>query len=247
MPIGIGGALAIGSVAAAGIGAVASSSSASKAANASQNATNSNNALAADIYGQNKATLAPFVAQGGAATSYINKLLGLTPDTDGTAAAGLASFKKASGYDSTLANGSKLITNDAAVKGLLGSGSVLKALQKKEDDLSSGSLGTYLDRLSSQQGVGLSAASAQAGVANTYSSQVQGNNSTNATNQGNAAIAQGNAISNGVNGVANTASYLYGLGGAGGSGAAFNPNSALYGASSAFGSNGYVNGLTGRI
>lgn len=205
-------------LAASAIGAVSSSDAASKAANASQNATNSNNALAADIYGQNKATLAPFVAQGGAATSYINQLLGLggpsgsNPLAPGAANDAFSAFRNSDGYNFRLNPGAQAVTNNAAVKGWLNSGATLKALQTYGQNTASSEFGTYLGELQDQQKVGLSAASAQAGVANTYSSQVQGNNSTNATNQGNAAIAQGNAISNGVNGVANTASYLYGLG-----------------------------------
>ncbi len=205
----IGGTALAGSA----IGAVASSSAADKAANVSQSNTNANNALAANIYDQNKSTLAPFVAQGGAATSYINQLLGLGgANPSGGAGAAFDAYKNSDGYQFRLNQGTQAVTNNAAAKGALNSGATLKALQTYGQNTASSEFNTYLGQLQGQQGVGLSAASAQAGVANTYSSQVQANNSTNATNQGNAAIAQGNAISNGVNGIANTASYLYGSG-----------------------------------
>lgn len=172
-------------------------SKATAAATAASNTANTeNNALAQNIYNQNSATLAPYVAQGGAASSYINQLLGL-PSTAaaGAANSGLAAYKTASGYDSTLANGQKTITNGAAVSGLLNSGSTLKGLTKYEDDLSSSALTGYLGQLTGQQGTGLSAASAQAGVANNYSANVQNNNSTNATNTGNAALTNANSSS----------------------------------------------------
>lgn len=74
------------------IGGVVSSSNnraaSREAVNASQQATNENNALARDIFGQNKATLAPFVQQGGAATAYINQLLGIAPQPQAQATGG---------------------------------------------------------------------------------------------------------------------------------------------------------------
>jgi deferrochelatase/peroxidase EfeB len=69
----LGGAAILGGV----VSAKSSSSAANKATAASQAATNSNNILARETRDINNATLAPFVQQGGAATSYINQLLGI--------------------------------------------------------------------------------------------------------------------------------------------------------------------------
>lgn len=80
MAIGTLGAIALGVGALGGVVSSANNRSATNTAVASsERATAENNALARDIYGQNKATLAPFVQQGGAATSYINQLLGIAP------------------------------------------------------------------------------------------------------------------------------------------------------------------------
>lgn len=74
------GAIALGVGALGGVASSAMNSSASRrAVDASQQATAENNALAREIYGENKQTLAPFVQQGGTATSYINSLLGIRP------------------------------------------------------------------------------------------------------------------------------------------------------------------------
>lgn len=78
MAIGTLGAIALGVGALGSVASAASNSSASRrAVDASQQATQENNALAREIYGQNRQTLAPFVNQGSAATSYINQLLGI--------------------------------------------------------------------------------------------------------------------------------------------------------------------------
>ncbi len=289
----VGGTALVGGV----VSASASSKAANKAAQVSQDATTQNNALARDIYSQNTQTLAPFVQQGGAATAYINQLLGIQspqaaqpqPVTPGAAssagspswnggyldsaqtrqdigrdgygfedlkvsdglgglgramilgsfrqggyqapqqaapvatyapaaaapAAGSAgnafdAYRNSTGYQFRLGEGMRAVTANKAMSGLLNSGSAVKSAMRYGDGLAAAEFDNYYNRLAGQQGVGLSAASAQAGVANNYSSQVQGNNSTNATNAGNAAIAKGNAISNAANGVSNSLAYIYG-------------------------------------
>jgi hypothetical protein len=78
--------MAIGTAAAIGIGLMGAGSAASalsgnaasrRAAQTSQQATDSNNALARDIYGQNRQIMSPFVNRGNAAGNQINALLGL--------------------------------------------------------------------------------------------------------------------------------------------------------------------------
>jgi hypothetical protein len=299
----VGGTALVGGV----VSASASSSAANKAAKVSQDTTNQNNALARDIYSQNTQTLAPFVQQGGAATAYINQLLGIqsapaaqpqpqpvptgtvqsgggqpasgraisvsdgfggaigrfvgdslrediadrgygiltTPSGGGmgvgsgygagstgatfaqgggaggttTAAPALApgsagnafdAYRNSTGYQFRLGEGMRAVTANKALSGLLNSGSAVKSAMRFGDGIAAQEFDSYYNRLAGQQGVGLSAASAQAGVANNYSAQVQGNNSTNATNAGNAAIARGNAIGNAASGVANSLAYVYG-------------------------------------
>jgi hypothetical protein len=283
----VGGTALVGGI----VSSSASSKAANKAAQVSQDTTAQNNALARDIYAQNTQTLAPFVQQGGAATSYINQLLGIqtpqpvtqpppgtmsgtstggfvgstigrvagaapagtvgrtgedfawngygrdpnvgyvdasynigrtmaTPSTGqtggapalapGSAASAFDTYRNGTGYQFRLGEGLRAVTANKALSGLLNSGSAVKSAMRFGDGLAAAEFDNYYNRLAGQQGVGLSAASAQAGVANNYSSQVQGNNSTNATNVGNAAIAKGNAVSNAVNGITNSLAYVYG-------------------------------------
>ena len=76
MPVGaiIGG---VASIAGGILSSKAQKKAANKAATAATDNTAANNALAKDIYGQNKQTLAPFVNTGTNASSAINALLGL--------------------------------------------------------------------------------------------------------------------------------------------------------------------------
>lgn len=213
----LGGASIIGGL----VSSSASSKAASRATQASQDATVQNNALARETRDQNSATLAPFVQQGGAATAYINQLLGIggaapaagagnTNLAPGAAQSGFDAFRNSTGYQFRVGEGNRAITNNKAVSGLLKSGSTLKALTSYGQNQASAEFGNYLGALQGQQGVGLSAASAQAGVANNYSAQVQGNNSVNATNAGNAAIARANSTSNFVNGLLQAGSSFVG-------------------------------------
>jgi hypothetical protein len=246
MAIGTIGAIALGASALGGVASAVSTGNASRAAvNASQQATAENNALARDIYGQNRATLAPFVQQGTAATSYINQLLGIAPQAQpqpqmmgmggggqfafnprddfmsgfggsmvpgmggggftpgiappgvggnmpapGAAQAGFDAFRNSTGYDFRLNEGSRAITNSQAARGMLNSGATLKGLTRFGQNIASDEFNNYLNSLLGQQSLGANAASAQAGVANNFSSQVQANNAQNATNVGNAALAR---------------------------------------------------------
>jgi hypothetical protein len=71
-------AIALGATAlGAGASAISSNKASKRAAQTSQDTTASNNALARDIYGQNKQTLSPFVNRGNVAGDQINALLGL--------------------------------------------------------------------------------------------------------------------------------------------------------------------------
>lgn len=287
----LGGAALLGG----GISAASSASAANKATDASRDATRENNALAREIYGQNTATLAPFVQQGGAATAYINQLLGIQTPTAQPAPAAPASggfvgtnnsglggttyggvvgrpnngmglddvrvsdglggvfgnlirtslarngyqfpnetaqmggtvqatpqlapgasnqlldvLRNSSAYKFRMSEGLRNVKADASFGGLLNSGAALKSAFRFVDGTAAQAEDTLFNRLAGQQGVGLSAASAQAGVANNYSSQVQNNNAVNASNIGNAAIARSNATNNYLGGLLNAGAYAFG-------------------------------------
>jgi hypothetical protein len=255
------GAIALGVGALGSVASAASNSSASRrAVDASQQATQENNALAREIYGQNRQTLAPFVNQGSAATSYINQLLGIqqpqaqsipmgggfggqfdfnSPDdyragfggmgvpmasmgnvgggmqptaqpAPGAAASGFDAFRNSTGYNFRVNEGQRAITNNAAVRGMLNSGSTLKGLTRFGQDIGSQEFGNYLNSLLGQQSLGANAASAQAGVANNFSSQVQQNNAQNASNVGNAALAKAGANNQLLSGLLGAGAYIAG-------------------------------------
>lgn len=275
MAIGTLGAIALGVGALGSVASAASNASASRrAVDASQQATAENNALAREIYGQNRQTLAPFVGQGATATGYINQLLGIappqqpqalpmggmgmgggmfSPDNAGTrggmlgnvlgmisdggvmgapgafgmtqqpfaqqtmegpapgaAQAGFDAFRNSTGYNFRLNEGQRAITNNAAVRGMLNSGATLKGLTRFGQGIASDEFGNYLNTLLGQQSLGANAASAQAGVANNFSSQVQANNAQNASNIGNAALARAGANNQLLSGLLGAGAYIAG-------------------------------------
>lgn len=69
----------------------------------------------------------------------------------------------------------------------------------------------YYNQVAGQQGVGLSAVNALAGVGNNYTSQVMGNNNQLAAAQSNAALAKGAANSNMFGGIANALGQAAGM------------------------------------
>lgn len=279
MPVGaiIGGVASIG-------GAILSSKSNKKAANtAAQVATDNtaaNNALARDIYGQNKQTLAPFINTGTSASGAINALLGLggpapqvgqQPATQqqygatptgaymapgngmwgnsgmwgGEPASGLVygqangytpadqvmtnvsttaapqtqqqqyenafdNYKNSTGYQFRVNEGGRALDNSYASRGVGKSGAAAKAALQYGQNIASGEFGNYLNALMAQQGVGLSAAGAQAGVSTNFVNQTTANNNSGASALANAAIAKGNATGNMWSGIAGGIGNIFG-------------------------------------
>ena len=203
-------AAAIGAVATVG-GAVVSSSAASKASKAATSAANTNNALQSQIYNENKATLAPYVAAGQPATDRIQALLGLGGDA-AAASAGFDAFKGSDGYQFRFNEGQKAVTAALGGRGLLDSGAAQKALQKYGQNTASAEFGNYLGYLGNQQALGLSAASAQAGVGQNYAGAVGANNNAAANAVGNAALTNANIINGSISGVLGAYGLSQGLG-----------------------------------
>jgi hypothetical protein len=215
MAIGTAAAIGLG-LAGAGsiIGAGSSSKAASKAADTSMAVANSNNALARDIYGQNKGVLSPFVQGGAAAGQRINALLGLpgvisgygggtfdmngrpvTTGMDGEPAAAARSafdaFRGSTGYDFRFGEGMRALNTGFAAQGLLNSGAARKEAVRYGQNIGSQEFGNYLGYLGNQQGVGLSAGSALAGVGQNYANSVMSNNTNAGNNAANALLIKG--------------------------------------------------------
>jgi hypothetical protein len=213
MPIG----LALGGAAIAGVGGVVAAKSnrkaASKAADTSLQVASQNNALAANIYGQNREALSPFMARGNAAGNALNGMLGIGQpgamqafgDGDrflGSPMAGSANpggnamdpfrqFIQNSDYGFQFGEGSNRINSGYAGAGTLQSGAAMKDMERFRQNLQSGYRGEFMNALGNQQGVGLSGASALAGVGQNYVNTISANNQNAGDAASNAALMRG--------------------------------------------------------
>lgn len=193
--------MAIGTLAAIGIagavgGSILGAKSNQKAANTAANAqtqnTASNNALAANIYGQNKDVLAPYVQTGIPATGTLNGLLGLgTAEQQQGAQNAFGNFIQNSDYGFKFGQGSNALNSGYAAQGTLQSGAAMKGLEGFRQNLQAGYRGEFMNALGNQQGLGLGAASAQAGVGQNYVNTISANNNNAADALSNAALIKG--------------------------------------------------------
>jgi len=208
-------AVAIGG--AALVGGAASIASSNKASSTAADTAAANNALQSQIYNENKETLAPFVAQGAPATNSINALLGLGGDSAATAAA-YQTYKDSTGYQASLKQGQNSVTAALGSKGLLDSGAAQKALLTYGQNAEDAKMGTYLSALQGQQNVGLTAASAQAGVSTGYANSVSANNTAASNTASNAALSNASTINSALGNSVSAYGYSQGLGSSYGSG-----------------------------
>ncbi len=233
-PVLIGGAIAAaGAIGGSLLGAKAQKKAANQASDVAMRTATMNNALTKEIYGENKATLAPFVQSGASATGRINSLLdqgptGLTPLSSQYLASmnpgSFDDYRESTGFDFRMNQGLDALSHGAAARGAYQSGAADKALMRYGQDFGSneyqnwrrnvGEYGQYADQfgaqeraytndrndnyfglLANQQGVGLGAASAQAGVGQNYVNNITANNNSAGTVAANAALAKGAANS----------------------------------------------------
>ena len=214
----------IGGVAAIGGAAIASNAT-KKASQAATQAADQNNALQREIYDQNRQVLAPYVQTGNQAGTAMQSLLGLSGDPRAYDQA-FNNYRNSTGYQFQFDQGNRAIQNSAAAQGGLLSGNAIKAGQRYGQQMGQSSFQQYLDRLYGQQGVGLTAANALAGVGTNFAGAVGANNNSAADARGNAALAgagQTNAL---LGSLAQTGGYMYGQGAFGSS---YKPPSAAVG------------------
>ncbi len=100
-------------------------------------------------------------------------------------------FRDSTGYQFRLGQGLDALNSGFAGSGLLQSGAALKAATEYGQNFASNEFGNYLGALQNQQGMGLSGASALAGVGQNYVGQVSGNNNSAGTAAANAALISG--------------------------------------------------------
>jgi hypothetical protein len=202
--------MAIGTLAAIGLGAgaigsVLSSKSnrkaATTAANAQVQSSAETNALARDIYGQNRAALSPFLANASPAGANLNAFLGMgTAEEQAGARGNFRNFLYNSDYGFQLDEGGNALNSGYAGAGTLRSGAAMKDLERFRQNLQQGYRGEWMNGLANQQGVGLGAASALAGVGQNYVNTVGATNANAADALSNAALIKGqnNPLANAI-------------------------------------------------
>lgn len=200
----IGTTAAILASGAAGLGsAVIGSRSAKRATQAQTNAANQQIALDREIYADQTGRFAPYLESGGNALNAYNFEMGLGDRPDG-----YRGFQATPGYDFQMQQGTRAIDGSAAASGGLFSGATLKSLQGFGQGLANQEYGNYLNRLSGMAGAGQSAAGMQATAAGNMG-QSSGNALASIGNaQSAGAIAQGNAITGGIQNGLSTFGYM---------------------------------------
>lgn len=111
--------------------------------------------------------------------------------TQGDAQNAFRGFIENSDYGFQFGEGSNALNSGYAGAGTLQSGAAMKELERFRQNLQSGYRGEYLGYLGNQQGVGLGAGSALAGVGQNYAGMVSANNTNAANAAANAALVRG--------------------------------------------------------
>lgn len=190
MAIATAAAIGLGLAAAGTVASTVSSNNASRrAVNAQTQNTATNNALQANIYGQNKEALAPYVQSGVQAQTQLNSLLGLGGQQAQMGA--FDTFRNSAGYQFQRDEGLNALDASAAARGSLRSGASQMSAQRYGTNLANNYLGQFTGLLGNQQAVGLGAASAQAGVSQNYANNVSANNQIGADAISNGALLRG--------------------------------------------------------
>tara|TARA_R110000772_G_scaffold89304_2_gene185103 strand:+ start:875 stop:1753 length:879 start_codon:yes stop_codon:yes gene_type:complete len=114
-------------------------------------------------------------------------------------------FRNSTGYQFRLGEGMNALNSGWAGAGTLQSGAAQRAAQEYGQNFASNEFGNYAGLLANQQGVGLSGASALAGVGQNFASNITSLNNQNAQNISNSAVASANnsnAMWGGIGGAA---------------------------------------------
>lgn len=139
-------------------------------------------------------------------------------------------YRNSTGYQFRLGQGMDAINSGYAGKGTLQSGAAMKAINDYGQGMASQEFGNYLAALGNQQGLGLSGASALAGVGQSYANSLGNIYQQNGANQANAALARGQGAAQMGNALTGIGGQLIGSSGlfqGGGGNYGFNYNSAI--------------------
>ncbi|MDO9334931.1 MAG: hypothetical protein Q7T61_00890 [Caulobacter sp.] len=216
----------------AGVVAVGSAVAKSEAADSASDRVSAANKKArnvqAQIRAENKEILDPFIQRGNKAGEVINSFLGLNGSQAGQEA--FNTWLQSSDYQFTNDRGMNAITGNAATRGMLNSGSTLKALQKFGQGNAQQYAGNWLSALNNQQSTGLSAGNALAGYNAGYANNVAANYQNTGAAQANAELIRGQATADALQSIGSI--FSFGAGGGGGSSMAGMFGSSNFGASS---------------
>lgn len=105
------------------------------------------------------------------------------------ARAGFDQFRDSTGYQFRLGEGMNALNSQYAGAGVVKSGAAMRDAVQLGQNFASNEFGNYLNALGNQQGVGLSGASAVAGVGQNFANSMAQINDQRATGIGNAALA----------------------------------------------------------
>lgn len=119
-------------------------------------------------------------------------------------------FRNSTGYQFRLGQGLDAINSGYAGAGTLKSGAAMKGITDYGQGMASQEFGNYLNSLGNQQGVGLSAGSALAGVGQNYANSLGNIYMQNGENQANAALIKGQNIGQAFNSLATIGSGIFG-------------------------------------
>lgn len=122
-------------------------------------------------------------------------------------------FRNSTGYQFRLGEGMNALNSGWAGAGTLQSGAAAKDALRYGQNFASNEFGNYMGYLGNQQGVGLSAGSALAGVGQNYANSMAANNNNAASAIGNAALVKGqnNPFGNAL-GMIGGGMFQYGMG-----------------------------------
>lgn len=118
------------------------------------------------------------------------------PAPQPTAMSAFDRYRASDGYQFRQNEGMNALASNFRGRGVSQSGAADKALLRYGQDYGSNEFGKYLGYLSNQQGVGLSGASALAGVGQNYVNNVTANNNNAGNSLSNSLLARGNITAN---------------------------------------------------
>jgi hypothetical protein len=203
-------------------GANKQAGAAKDAANISAAATREQTQLQRDMFNEQKANQAPYLAAGTNALAQLTQ--GTAPGGQFSRPFSMADYQADPGYAFRLKEGLDQIGSQARAQGGAGGGRTMMGIQKYAQGLASQEYGNAFNRyqtnranmlqpLQSLAGVGQTANNALAQGGQSYANQAGQYGMINAANQGNAALSAGNAYGSAYSGIGNALGRMNSSGG----------------------------------